>query len=122
MDIDIVDLEGLNQEELPYDDHINADLIVKRFKDEEVDAVFFPHCNFGTEDTVARVGKVLDKPVLLWGPCDEAPLADGMRLPLRHLSSHEYAHLNKISGNHLQHTLSHQAYPPHLNQQVCYDI
>lgn len=80
MNIDIVDLEGLNEEGLLYDDHINADLIVKRFKEEEVDAVFFPHCNFGTEDTVARVGKALGKPVLLWGPRDEAPLADGMRL------------------------------------------
>lgn len=68
MDIDIVDLEGLNEEGLLYDDHINADLIAKRFKEEEVDAVFFPHCNFGTEDTVARVGKALGKPVLLWGP------------------------------------------------------
>ncbi|WP_179030734.1 L-fucose/L-arabinose isomerase family protein [Paenibacillus kribbensis] len=80
MNIDIVDLEGLNEEGLLYDDHINADLIIKRFKEEEVDAVFFPHCNFGTEDTVARVGKALGKPVLLWGPRDEAPLADGMRL------------------------------------------
>ncbi|WP_199614011.1 L-fucose/L-arabinose isomerase family protein [Paenibacillus alkalitolerans] len=80
LSIDIVDLEGLNQEGLLYDDHINADQIVKRFKDEQVDAVFFPHCNFGTEDTVGRVGKALGKPVLLWGPQDEAPLEDGMRL------------------------------------------
>ena len=75
-----IDLEGLNQEGLLYDDHINAEQIAKRFKEEEVDAVFFPHCNFGTEDTVARVGKALGKPVLLWGPRDEAPLEDGMRL------------------------------------------
>ena len=67
MDIDVVDLEGLNEEGLLYDDHINADLIAERFKRENVDAVFFPHCNFGTEDTVARVGKALGKPVLLWG-------------------------------------------------------
>ncbi|WP_270170650.1 L-fucose/L-arabinose isomerase family protein [Paenibacillus sp. SYP-B4298] len=80
MDIDIVDLEGINEEGLLYDDHINADLIIERFKREDVDAVFFPHCNFGTEDTVARVGKALGKPVLLWGPRDEAPLEDGMRL------------------------------------------
>ncbi|MEC0203946.1 L-fucose/L-arabinose isomerase family protein [Paenibacillus lautus] len=80
MDIDIVDLEGINEEGLLYDDNINADLIVDRFKKEGVDAVFFPHCNFGTEDTVARVGKALGKPVLLWGPRDESPLEDGMRL------------------------------------------
>ncbi len=80
MDIDIVDLEGINQEGLLYDDNINADLIAERFRQEKVDAVFFPHCNFGTEDTVARVGKALGKPVLLWGPRDESPLEDGMRL------------------------------------------
>ncbi|HTG67729.1 MAG TPA: L-fucose/L-arabinose isomerase family protein [Candidatus Udaeobacter sp.] len=80
MDIDIVDLEGINNEGLLYDDNINADLIADRFRQENVDAVFFPHCNFGTEDTVARVGKALGKPVLLWGPRDESPLEDGMRL------------------------------------------
>ncbi|WP_419872836.1 L-fucose/L-arabinose isomerase family protein [Candidatus Pristimantibacillus sp. PTI5] len=80
LDLDLVDLEGINQEGLLYDDNINADLIIERFKQENVDAVFFPHCNFGTEDTVARVGKALGKPVLLWGPRDEAPLEDGMRL------------------------------------------
>lgn len=80
MDIDIVDLEGINEEGLLYDDNINADSLADRFKKEGVDAVFFPHCNFGTEDTVARVGKALGKPVLLWGPRDESPLEDGMRL------------------------------------------
>ncbi|WP_110932060.1 L-fucose/L-arabinose isomerase family protein [Paenibacillus bouchesdurhonensis] len=80
MDFELVDLEGINEEGLLYDDHIAADKIVERFKRENVDAVFFPHCNFGTEDTVARVGKALGKPVLLWGPRDEAPLEDGMRL------------------------------------------
>ncbi|MFD3258377.1 L-fucose/L-arabinose isomerase family protein [Paenibacillus lentus] len=80
MDFELVDLEGINEEGLLYDDHISADKIVERFKRENVDAVFFPHCNFGTEDTIARVGKALGKPVLLWGPRDEAPLEDGMRL------------------------------------------
>lgn len=76
----ILSIWRINSEGLLYDDNINADLIINRFKQEEVDAVFFPHCNFGTEDTVARVGKALGKPVLLWGPRDEAPLEDGMRL------------------------------------------
>ncbi|TBL74539.1 L-fucose/L-arabinose isomerase family protein [Paenibacillus thalictri] len=80
LDMDIVDLEGLNAEGLLYNDHYNADEIIKHFRQHEVDAVFFPHCNFGTEDTVARVAKALGKPVLLWGPRDEAPLADGTRL------------------------------------------
>ncbi len=75
--INIVDLEGLNSEGLLHDDLINAHEIIKRFKEEKVDAVFFPHCNFGTEDTVARVAQALGKPVLLWGPRDEARLKMG---------------------------------------------
>lgn len=80
LDIDIVDLEGINEEGLLYNDLAGAEKVIERFKKEDVDAVFFPHCNFGTEDSVARVAKALGKPVLLWGPRDEAPLEDGMRL------------------------------------------
>lgn len=78
--IQFVDLEGINEEGLLYDNDSDADKIIKKFMEEEVDAVFFPHCNFGTEDTVSRVAKALDKPVLLWGPRDEDPLPDGSRL------------------------------------------
>ena len=79
-DIEIVDLEGINAEGLLYDNDADADKIIRRFKQAEVDAVFFPHCNFGTEDTVSRVAKAVGKPVLLWGPRDEDPLPDGFRL------------------------------------------
>jgi L-fucose isomerase-like protein len=79
MDIEIVDLEGINDEGLLFERHEEA-AIIKHFRDAEVDALFFPHCNFGTEDVVARIAKAIGKPVLLWGPRDEAPLADGMRL------------------------------------------
>ena len=80
LDIDIVDLEGMNEEGLLYNDIYSAEKIVEHFKNERIDAVFFPHCNFGTEDVVARAAKQLGVPTLLWGPRDEAPLKDGMRL------------------------------------------
>jgi len=54
--------------------------VVKKFKKESVDAVFFPHVNFGSEDLVAKTAAALKKPVLLWGPRDGAPLPDGTRL------------------------------------------
>ena len=79
LDMEIVDLEGINEEGLLHERHEETE-IIKRFKDAEVDALFVPHCNFGTEDIVARVAKALGKPVLLWGPRDEAPLENGMRL------------------------------------------
>jgi len=54
--------------------------VVEHLKHEDVDAVFMPHCNFGTEHAVGLIGRDLDVPVLLWGPRDEAPLHDGTRL------------------------------------------
>jgi L-fucose isomerase-like protein len=76
--IDYVNLDFLNEEGLIYKG-LDADIVAKKFSDEGVDAVFAPHCNFGTEDAVAKLAKKVNKPLLLWGPRDEAPLADGYR-------------------------------------------
>lgn len=78
--IEIVDLDGINEEGLLHDNDFDTEKVIKRFKNEDVDAVFLPHCNFGTEDTVSRVAKAVGKPVLLWGPRDDDPLEDGFRL------------------------------------------
>jgi len=54
--------------------------VVAHLKQQQVDAVFMPHCNFGTEHAVGLIGRELGVPVLVWGPRDEAPLPDGTRL------------------------------------------
>lgn len=77
--INYVNINWLNKEGLLYD-AADADKVIERFRREEIDAVFAPHCNFGTEDAVAKVARDLGKPFLLWGPRDEAPLKDGTRL------------------------------------------
>ena len=53
---------------------------VHHFQEQHIDALFIPHCNFGTEGAAAMVAKKCGVPTLLWGPRDEAPLADGSRL------------------------------------------
>lgn len=75
---ELVDIDDMNEEGLLFNE---ADLpaIVRKMKMEDVDGVFFPHCNFGTEDLVAKVARAIGKPVLIWGPRDDAPLADGLR-------------------------------------------
>lgn len=78
--IDIVDIEDINNEGLLSDNADDIKKVIYKFKNENVDAIFVPHCNFGTEDAVAKVAKEINKPLLLWGPRDEAPLDDGMRL------------------------------------------
>ncbi len=77
--IRLVDIDDINGEGLLLtdEDTIKA---ARKFKDKCVDAVFTPHCNFGTENAVANLGKELSKPLLLWGPRDEMPLEDGSRL------------------------------------------
>ena len=54
--------------------------VVRFFREKGIDALFVPHCNFGTEGAVGMIARELGVPVLLWGPRDEAPLADGSRL------------------------------------------
>ena len=54
--------------------------VVDYFRSQQIDALFIPHCNFGTEGAAAMIAKKCGVPTLLWGPRDEAPLADGSRL------------------------------------------
>jgi len=54
--------------------------VVDFFKRKKVDAIFMPHCNFGTENAVGLIGRDLGVPVVVWAPRDESPLSDGTRL------------------------------------------
>ena len=77
--ITLVTIDELNEEGIildPTDATRAADI----FQRAHVDAIFAPHCNFGTEDAVAKTGKLVGKPLLLWGPRDEAPDERGFRL------------------------------------------
>ena len=78
-DINLVDIDDINNEGLLLTDEDTVKA-ARKFKEKNVDAIFTPHCNFGTENAVANLGKALSKPLLLWGPRDEMPLSDGSRL------------------------------------------
>jgi L-fucose isomerase-like protein len=77
--VEFVDIADINEEGLLYDDNDLAKIAAK-FKAEGVDGLFLPHCNFGTEYVCARLAKELNVPVLLWGPRDERPDENGIRL------------------------------------------
>ena len=77
--IDFVDITDINEEGLLYDAHDGAK-IADKFRKEKIDGLFLPHCNFGTEYVVAQLAKELGVPVLLWGPLDERPEPNGVRL------------------------------------------
>ena len=79
LNIDFVDIDDINDEGLLYDEKDRLK-IVEKFKREKIDGLFFPHCNFGTEYECARLAKDIGVPVLLWGPLDERPDENGVRL------------------------------------------
>jgi L-fucose isomerase-like protein len=73
------DLENILPDGLVRDQK-HVEPAVAYFRKKGIDAIFMPHCNFGTEGAVGMIARHLGVPVLLWGPRDEAPLADGSRL------------------------------------------
>lgn len=77
--IDFVDIDDINEEGLLYDENDRLK-ILEKFKSEKIDGLFFPHCNFGTEYVCARLARDMNLPVLLWGPLDERPDENGVRL------------------------------------------
>ena len=79
MGVDYVDIDDIAEDGLLHDD-ADRIKIAEKFKAEKVDGLFFPHGNFGTEYEVARFAKDLNVPVFLWGPRDERPNEQGIRL------------------------------------------
>lgn len=77
--IKFVDITDINIEGLLYNDE-DMEKIAEKFMTEKVDGLMLPHCNFGTEFVCARLAKKLNVPVLLWGPLDERPDSNGVRL------------------------------------------
>lgn len=77
-DIEFIDINDINEEGLLFDENDILKIVDKMSK-KEVKGIFFPHCNFGSELLVAKVAKLINKPVLLWGPRDDAPKEDGIR-------------------------------------------
>jgi len=82
--LDELDVNYVTVEEVLTDgmvrDQSDVDPVVAFFTAKKITALFIPHCNFGTEGAAAMISKRLGVPVLLWGPQDGAPEADGSRL------------------------------------------
>ncbi len=77
--VEFVDITDINEEGLLYNDE-DMQKVYEKFTKEKVDGLFFPHCNFGTEYVLARLARMMNLPVLLWGPRDERPDENGIRL------------------------------------------
>lgn len=77
--VDFVDIDDINEEGLLYSEEDRLK-IVEKFKAAKIDGLMLSHCNFGTEFLCARLARDCGVPVLLWGPLDERPEPNGVRL------------------------------------------
>ena len=77
--IHYTNIDGVTDDGMLYK-HEDLPKVIEHLKAKGVDALFCPHCNFGTEDIAALLGREMGLPYLLWGPRDELPLPDGSRL------------------------------------------
>ena len=76
---EIIDCNDLVPDGLVWQpDDIGA--VVDKMKAHNIDCLFFPHCNFGTEEVVIRIARSLKVPVLLWGGQDPAPQPGAARI------------------------------------------
>lgn len=77
--VSFADLKGVIDVEVLWSCN-DIDKVVKHFNEQKVDAVFLIAANFGNEEAAGELAKKMGKPVLLWGPQDDAPdEKDGMR-------------------------------------------
>ncbi len=76
--ISFVDLTGINDVGVLFSER-DVDAVVRRFREEQVDAVFLINGNFGNEEVAGMVAKAIGKPVLLWGPQDDVFESNGTR-------------------------------------------
>ncbi len=77
--VPFVDLDAVLEDGL-VKDQAHVEPAVAHFRRAGIEALFLPHCNFGTEGAAAMIAAKLNLPVLLWGPRDAAPQPDGSRL------------------------------------------
>ncbi len=78
-DVEIINVDSIVEGGVFYKPG-NLAKVEEKLKQENIDALFMPHCDFGTEEVVGRLGKAMGVPFLLWGSRDSGPdPATGMR-------------------------------------------
>jgi len=77
--VDLITIDEIVSDGIATDPHQVAN-ITAYLKAQKVDAIFVIHTDFGSEEVVAKVGKTMGLPLLLWGERDDAPSAEGVRI------------------------------------------
>lgn len=72
LDFEMVDIEDINEEGMLMT-YRDVEAAYDKLTAAKVDALIFPHCNFGQEEAVGRLAKDMNLPVLIWGPVTGIP-------------------------------------------------
>ena len=76
--VKLVDMEDVLPEGILYDaEQLSA--VVHALRHAGAQGLFMPHCDFGNEEVVGRLGAMMQLPVLIWGNRDPIPNPDGGR-------------------------------------------
>lgn len=75
---EFTDLEWLNEYGVVYKNS-DAETVADYLKEQKVDAIFLINCNFGNEEVMGQIAKMVGVPVLLWGPQDMVFEENGQR-------------------------------------------
>lgn len=76
--VEIIDVDELTENGIAFTYDVIAP-IVKKLKDNEIDALFLPFCDFGEESVAAGIASAFKVPTLVWGPRDTEPNSDVTR-------------------------------------------
>ena len=77
--VELVTIDDVVPDGIATDPHQVTE-ITKYLQDKQVDAIFIIHTDFGSEEVVAKIGKAMKLPLLLWGERDDAPSSEGVRI------------------------------------------
>jgi len=75
---EFVDIQGVNPVNVMINEK-DAAWIAERFNKEKVDAILIINANFGNEEAVGELARMVKKPICLWAPLDDTFEPDGMR-------------------------------------------
>lgn len=76
--VNIVDVDDITENGIAFEyDKIQP--IVEKLKDNRIDALFLPFCDFGEESVAAGIASQFKVPTLVWGPRDDAPNTEETR-------------------------------------------
>ena len=78
-EVELVNIDGLIENGVLWDDYESMKKVTDKMLEEKPDAIFMPHCDFGAEEAVRKIGKAMGVPVLLWGERDQAPVPNQPR-------------------------------------------